>query len=125
MKPLRFAHVGAGEWSRQVHGPALQRLAERSIVSLEAICDLHIDRARELRDRFGYRLASEDVHATLDDVRPDAIVCTVQPQATAALVKSLLPLGIPLFIEKPPGVSLDEATSLARAAVAAKVFTFV
>lgn len=108
-----------------MHGPALQRLAQRSMVSLEAICDLHIDRAREFRDRFGYRVASDDVHAMLEEVRPDAIVCTVQPQATAALVKSLLPLGIPLFIEKPPGVSLEQAISLAVAAVAEKAFTFV
>jgi predicted dehydrogenase len=61
----------------------------------------------------------------LAEVRPDAIVCTVQPSATAELVRSLLPLRIPLFIEKPPGVSLVEATSLAAASVKSGTFTFV
>lgn len=123
--PLRIAHIGAGEWSRYAHGPALERLTAQSVVSLELICDLQIDRARQFRDLFHYRLASDNIHASVAEVRPDVIVCTVQPAATAALVKSLLPLGIPLFIEKPPGVSLAEASSLAASAIAANVPTFV
>ena len=123
--PLRIAHVGAGEWSRYAHGPALQRLAQQSLVSLELICDLQLERALQFREQFRYRLASDNIHKMLDEVRPDAIVCTVQPSATANLVRSLLPLGIPLFIEKPPGISLVEATSLAAAAVEANSFTFV
>lgn len=123
--PLRIAHIGAGGWSHYAHGPALQHLARQSAVSLELICDLQIERARQFRDLFHYRLASDNIHTSLSEVQPDVIVCTVQPAATAALVKSLLPLGIPLFIEKPPGVSLAEATSLAVASIAANVPTFV
>lgn len=123
--PLRIAHIGAGEWSRYAHGPALRRLATQSVVSLELICDLQIERARQFRDLFHYRLASDNIHASVAEVRPDVIVCTVHPAATSALVKSLLPLGIPLFIEKPPGVSLVEATSLAAASIGANVPTYV
>jgi predicted dehydrogenase len=125
MKPLRIAHVGAGQWSRHAHGPALQRLASQSQVSLELICDLNLDRARQFRDLFHYRLASDNIHQSLGEVQPDAIVCTVQPSATAALVRSLLPLGIPLITEKPPGISLVEATSLAIASAQFRAFTFV
>ncbi len=122
---LRIAHIGAGEWSGYVHGPTLQRLAQRSLVSLEVICDLQLERAEAFRKQFGYRVASDNIGEALTRAQPDAIVCTVQPSATAALVKSLLPLGIPLFIEKPPGISLVEASSLAASSEAAKVFTFV
>jgi predicted dehydrogenase len=125
MKPIRIAHVGAGEWSRYAHGPTLQRLAQRSLVSLELICDLHTERARQFRDHFHYRLASDNIHKVIGEVHPDAIVCTVQPSATAELVRSLLPLRIPLFIEKPPGISLVEATSLAAASVTTGALTFV
>ena len=124
-RPLRVAHIGAGEWSRYMHGPALQRLAQHSLVSLEVICDLQLSRAEEFRNQFGYRLASDNIDDALQRAQPEVIVCTVQPSATAALVKSLLPLGVPLFIEKPPGISLDEANSLAAASEAAKVLTFV
>ena len=102
--PFRIAHVGAGEWSRYAHGPALQRLAQQSVVSLELICDLQIERARTFREQFHFRLASDNIHKMLAEARPDAIVCAVQPSATAELVKSLLPLGIPIFTEKPPGI---------------------
>jgi predicted dehydrogenase len=125
MGPLRIAHIGAGEWSRYAHGPTLQRLAQQSLVSLELICDLQIERARRFRDLFHYNHASDNIHETLGELQPDAIVCTVQPSATAELVHSLLPLGIPLFIEKPPGVSLAEAKSLAVASTASQTFTFV
>jgi predicted dehydrogenase len=123
--PIRIAHVGAGAWSRQVHGPALHRLAERSLVALEAICDLQLERAREFSGRFHYRLATNDIREMLETAQPDAIVCTVQPSATAALVRSLLPLRIPLFIEKPPGICLHEARELAAASEAADAFTFI
>jgi predicted dehydrogenase len=125
MKPLRIAHVGAGKWSRYAHAPTLQRLASQSQVSLELICDLNLDRARQFRDLFHYRLASDNIRQSLDEAEPDAVVCTVQPCATAELVRSLLPLGIPLLIEKPPGISLNEARSLAIASVKFHAFTFV
>lgn len=123
--PFRIAHVGAGEWSRYAHGPALARLAEQGTASLELICDLQIERARQFQEQFHYRAAATNIHEMLSVTRPDAIVCTVQPSATAELVQSLLPLRIPLFIEKPPGVSLAEACSLASMEAKYGTFTFV
>ena len=81
---FRIAHVGAGEWSRYAHGPALQRLAQQSIVSLELICDLQIERARAFREQFHYRLASDNIHEMLAEARPDAIVCTGEVSASVA-----------------------------------------
>jgi len=123
--PLRVAHIGAGEWSRCVHGPALQRLAQQSLVSLEVICDLQLSRAERFRSEFGYKLASNNIDEAIGHTKLDAIVCTVQPSSTAEVVMSLLPLGIPLFIEKPPGISLEQARSLAAASEGKKVLTFV
>ena len=123
--PFRIAHIGAGEWSRYAHGPALQRLQQQSVVSLELICDIQIERAFAFRDEFGYRLASNNIHDSLAEVRPDAIVCTIHPAGTAELVHSLLPLGIPLLIEKPPGISLAEAKTLAGDSVSTGTFNYV
>ena len=125
MKRFRIAHVGAGEWSRYAHGPTLQRLQQQGRVTLEVICDLDIERARHFCDLFGYRAASSDLHSALREIQPDAIVCTVQPAKTFEVVQSLLPLRIPLLIEKPPGASALEAKTLAAAAISAGTFTFV
>jgi predicted dehydrogenase len=96
-----------------------------SLVSLEAICDLDIERARQFRDLFHYRIMTDSVREMVDKAQPDAIVCTAQPARTAALVRSLLPLRIPLFIEKPPGISLAEAKLLAVDSAEADTFAFV
>ncbi|MBS1822332.1 MAG: Gfo/Idh/MocA family oxidoreductase [Acidobacteria bacterium] len=123
--PLRIAHIGAGEWSRFAHGPTLRRLAQEGVVSLESICDLQLDRAHQFRHLFHYRHATDNLHEMLAEARPDAIVCAIAPPATAGLVHSLLPLRVPLFIEKPPGISLDEAVSLASASASTGTLTFV
>ena len=103
----------------------MQVLAQQDRVSLEVICDRDIERARQFRDLFGYRLASNNIHSVLDDVQPDAIVCTVQPSNTFELVQSLLPLQVPLLIEKPPGISAFEAKALAATSIENRTFTFV
>ncbi len=123
--PIRIAHIGAGEWSRFAHAPALRRLAERSLVSLEAACDLRKERAAGFCEEFGYRRAFTSIGEMLDAVRPDAIVCTVEPAATAKVAHMLLPERIPLFIEKPPGISQQEACSLASAAAHYGTLNFV
>ena len=114
--PVRFAHIGAGAWSRYAHAPVLARLRDQGRVSLELICDLDKQRAADLQRDFGYARTASDVMSGLADARPDAIVCTVHPAATAKLVLDLLPLGIPLLIEKPPGVNSIEAELLVKAA---------
>ncbi len=114
--PVRFAHIGAGAWSRYAHAPVLARLRDQGRVSLELICDLDKQRAADLQRDFGYARTASDVMSGLADARPDAIVCTVHPAATAKLVLELLPLGIPLLIEKPPGVNSIEAELLVKAA---------
>lgn len=114
--PVRFAHIGAGAWSRYAHAPVLARLRDQGRVSLELICDLDKQRAADLQRDFGYARTASDVMSGLADTRPDAIVCTVHPAATAKLVLDLLPLGIPLLIEKPPGINSVEAELLVKAA---------
>jgi myo-inositol 2-dehydrogenase/D-chiro-inositol 1-dehydrogenase len=116
MIPVRFAHIGAGAWSRYAHAPVLARLRDQGRVSLELICDLDKQRAADLQRDFGYARIATDVISGLADARPDAIVCTVHPAATAKLVHALLPLGIPLLIEKPPGINSVEAELLVNAA---------
>lgn len=123
--PIRILHIGAGEWSRQVHAPALRRLHQLGSVSLQAICDLRFNRAEEFRQQFAYQQAFSDVETAIQQSAPHAIVCTVHPAATAVVVNGLLRHGLPLFIEKPPGISLAEASALARNAAAAQVQTLV
>lgn len=122
----RVLHIGAGTWSGFAHAPVLQQLAVEpdAQISLEGICDLDITRAESFCRDFGYRKAYSSVEKALE-ISPDAIYCTVNPLATFGLVSRLLPLRTPLFVEKPPGVSFEQARALAELAERHRTLTYV
>lgn len=125
--PLKLVHIGAGGFSRTRHAPTLQHLAESTDppISLEAICDLDRRRAVGFCESFGYKRAYTDLDAMIQEVQPQVIVCTVQPPATAPVLERLLPLGLPIFTEKPPGVTLAQAERLGDLAEEHGVVTYV
>lgn len=126
-KPLRAAQIGAGSFCHQFHAPTLRRLASgpEPRISLDAICDLEHDRTKLFAREFGYARVYDDFRRMIDEVKPDILYCMVQPSATAAVVEQLLPLRIPLFTEKPPGVTVAQAEKLAALATEYQVLNYV
>jgi predicted dehydrogenase len=114
---MRFCVIGCGEHATGSHGPALARYAaahpgfERA-----ACCDLDMDRAARFQDRFGFRRSYSDALAMAEDERPDAAVVAVLPHVIAAVAAPLLEAGVPLLIEKPPGLTVEEVDALTAAA---------
>jgi len=125
--PLRAVQIGAGSFCEQFHAPTLKRLSQGDTarISLEGICDLDQHRAQRFAKDFGYAHAWSDFHRMIDDVHPDVIYVMVQPAATAGIVSQLLPLGIPIFTEKPPGVTIQQAETLAELADRHKTINYV
>jgi predicted dehydrogenase len=116
--PFKAVQIGAGSFARVYHAPTLQRLAcgPDPRLTLEGICDLNLQRADEFCRDFGYKRAFSDFRRMIETVRPDLIYCMVQPEFTAGIVEQLLPLKIPIFTEKPPGVNVAQAERLAALA---------
>jgi len=125
--PLRAVQIGAGAFCERFHAPVLHRLAtaEAPRLSLEAVCDLDAGRASEFSRRFGYAHVYSDFLRMVDEQKPELIYCMVQPAATAAVVARLLPMGIPIFTEKPPGVTVAQAERLAELAEQYKTMNYV
>jgi predicted dehydrogenase len=126
-EPLIAAHIGAGNWSRGSHGPVLRRLAAQpeAPIRLAGICDLDAERARKYRDEFGYEAAFADPEQMLEQTRPDIIYVMVQPAASAGVLAKVLPLGKPVFTEKPPGVTVSQAEGLAELAESRGTLSYV
>lgn len=126
-KPFRAVQIGAGSFCHDFHAPTLQRLAAGAAprISLEAICDLDPGRTGLFVREFGYARAYDDFRRMIQEVEPDVIYCMVQPTATAGIVEQLLPLRIPLFTEKPPGVTVAQAEKLAALAAEYQVLNYV
>jgi myo-inositol 2-dehydrogenase/D-chiro-inositol 1-dehydrogenase len=125
--PLRAVQIGAGAFCERFHAPVLNKLAtaEAPRVSLQAICDLDTERAGMFCRKFGYAHAYSDFFRMVDEQIPELIYCMVQPAATAAVLEKLLPMGIPIFTEKPPGVTQAEAERLAELAQQHKTMNYV
>lgn len=126
---LTVAHIGAGSFSRRVHGPVLRALAQSpSRVVLAGIADIDAkrpERARAFARDFGYRQAYQDFRRMLDTVQPDVVVCIVEPRAAADVIEEIVRRRIPVFTEKPPALTLRAARHLACLAFDHRVASYV
>ena len=113
---MKFCAIGCGGYASDVHGPSQQKIAtDNRDVELSACCDLDETRARTYQERFGFSRHYRDIGRMLECERPDAVSLIVPPHATCSLAIPLLKKGIPLFIEKPPGVNLAELEEMISA----------
>jgi virulence factor len=110
---LRVGVIGAGGIAQNIHLPSL---AEMQDVKLAAICDLDEQRAREAAAHFNvehiYRFAGD----MLGKEQLDAVFVLVWPEQSYRLVADCITAGIPVFTEKPAGITLYQSQSLLRLA---------
>ena len=113
-KPIRVAVVGAGEWSRQYHLPSLKALAREIPLEIAGIWNQNTETAELAARQFkiGHVYPTFDALASDDNV--DCFVVVVNSSATAEIVCRLSSRQLPLFTEKPPGKSYQEAQRLAE-----------
>ena len=115
--PFKIAVIGCGAIAFSHHGPAYQKYAaENPDTELTACCDLEEDRAQRFREQFGFQYACRDWQRMLDETRPDAVCLNVLPAQTASLTNQILRLGIPILLEKPPGMNRAEVDNMIRCA---------
>lgn len=117
MKALRIGLLGAGSHSSQNHGPAWRDYARRNpgVVDLVSVCDLDGVRARQYAERFGFAASCTDLQELLD-ADLDGLVAVTPMYLTEPLVSRILQAGIPVVIEKPPGVGVEGARRLLQVA---------
>jgi myo-inositol 2-dehydrogenase / D-chiro-inositol 1-dehydrogenase len=113
LMPFRIAVIGCGAIALSHHGPAYRRYAEtHPETELAACCDVSAARAEDFRRQFGFHRAYTGWQQMVEETRPDALCLNVPPQHTAGLAGQILRLGIPLLLEKPPGISRAEVDGL-------------
>jgi predicted dehydrogenase len=109
--------VGCGSFARQCHGPAQRKYcASHPDAELAACCDADPDRSREYAGAFGFGRSYREIGAMLSAERPDAVVMAVPPAASCGAAQPVLERGIPLLLEKPPGMTPGELEQLIAAA---------
>lgn len=120
--PFNICLVGCGGIAVQGHGPMMMKYAAmREGVRLAACCDLAFDRAQAFAAAYGFSHAYSDLSKMMDEMKPDGVLLAVPVEHTAGLAVGILERRIPLLLEKPPGVTVDEGKRIAEAAVRAGV----
>ncbi len=116
----RIGVIGAGNHSR-LHGRSLELIASRrkgtdGEIELCCVCDLDAEKAREYAETFGFLKTYTDIRTMIDSERPDGLLAVTPVDFNEEAVRMLLPEGIPLLIEKPPGTSTKATHDLLQLA---------
>lgn len=117
---LRVAMIGAGNHSTSVHYPSLHRLDD---VELCAVSELSEERMSKVRDQYRIPKGYTDYVQMIEKEAPDAVYLVMPPQALFPHALKCLELGANLFVEKPPGLNVEQARHLARKAEARNCIT--
>lgn len=112
-RKLRVGVIGAGGIARSVHLPSLSDIEG---CELSWICDLSPDKAHGAAEQWGVPVHGTSYGELLENHRPDAVFVLVQPDLTFRIAQDCLRAGCHVFTEKPLGITLFQAETLARTA---------
>lgn len=110
---LKVGVIGAGGIARNVHLPSLADMPDVEVV---AICDLIESRARDMADKYHIPRVYTLYREMIAKETLDAVFVLVEPSNLFHPVWFCLDAGLDTFMEKPPGITLFQAESLARKA---------
>ncbi|MBI2940151.1 MAG: Gfo/Idh/MocA family oxidoreductase [Chloroflexi bacterium] len=114
---VRIGFIGCGNHASQNIYPALRLGITGSptvtdpIGELVACCDLDESRARRNARVFGFQRCYADYRTMLDKEDLDCVFAIMHPRIQARIAIDCLEAGKPVFVEKPPTETLDDASA--------------
>ncbi len=112
-KPITVAFIGAGSHANYAHYPSL---AEMEDVRIAAVCDLSPERASATAQRWNIPRTYSDYRQMLQEIEPQAVYIIMPPHQMFDIVADCLNRRLHVFIEKPPGITVEQTRNLARLA---------
>lgn len=113
MNKLRIGFFGTG-WIAGIHAQSLAKLNDVEIV---ALCNHHIQKAKDFNDKFAGGKAScyDDFGRMIDKEKLDALYICIPPGAHSGQAEAAAARGIHLMLEKPIALTLERAQSMYEA----------
>ena len=128
IKTVNLAFVGSGNWARKQHFPALDYVrvhaGERFDVRFHGIYSLERAEAAAVAERYGFMQVYESLGALIADKEITAVAVAVSPEAVASVLERVMALRVPIFCEKPPGISTAQARHLSKIITVPNVLAF-
>src|SRR5438067_5373627 len=119
---IRVAFVGAGRQANWRHYPSVAGQPDAEIV---ALADFVEEKAAETAKRWGVPKTYQDYKRMLEETDPQAVYIIMGPDMIQEPVIYALKQGRNVFIEKPPGLTLNQIKVLAYQAQANNCLTMV
>lgn len=107
---VRVAFIGAGSMANTVHYPSLAGFND---VEIAAVCDINTERLHRTADKYGIEKRYTDYRKAIEETDPDGVYVVGQPHLMYDIWVWCLESGLNLYIEKPMGITLHQARSLA------------
>src|ERR687886_692309 len=122
---VRAAIVGAGRRSWSAHFPAFKLLQDE--LEIAALCELDEPRRTRAAEFFDLPdgLSFDALDRLLEEVRPELVYAVMWPNFVRPVAERCFAAGAHVFVEKPPGCTLDDVQALIAAAEAANRQGFV
>lgn len=109
---IRAGLIGAGGMANRVHYPSLQEFPD---VEMVALCDLMPDKLAKTAERFGIPKTYSDYRQMLENEDLDAVWVLMPPHHLFDIVIQCVKAKKHVFIEKPPGITYEQARMMALA----------
>ena len=113
MGRIRVGFIGAGQIVETAHLPAYMKHKDQ--IEIAAICDIHIDRAKQMADKYGIPKVYASHTEMLKDCKLDAVSVCVTNRFHAVTTIDALNAGCHVLCEKPPAMSGEEALAMYEA----------
>ena len=117
---FRLGIIGAGIFAEANHFPSLS-LHFFDAVERAAVCDLNEARASRLASKYGWKRTYTDFRKMVESEDLDGVIVCLGAKNHPAVVKDLLSMKMPVFLEKPSSVTAEETEELAELATAAGI----
>lgn len=112
-RKARIGVIGSGWWATANHLPLL---AARDDVELVGVCRLGKGELQAVKERFGFRFATEDFHELLDKLELDGVIVASPHSLHYEHARAALERGLHVMVEKPMCLRATEARELVRLA---------
>lgn len=115
---FKICLIGCGYMTRDGHGPSCKKYAEEhDDVILAACSDIKIEAALEACSAFGFQRAYTDYLEMVEKEKPDVVLVITPVALTCEISIALLERKIPVLLEKPPGMNVEENAKIHEAAI--------
>jgi predicted dehydrogenase len=109
MEKIKLGIIGAG-WVAEKH---LEVIHQSDAVVATGIFSRTKTKAERLAKDFQISHCAESIEQLLEEAKPDALMVLISEDQVLPVASFLIPLGLPLFIEKPAGLTPQENRQLA------------